>query len=722
MGVIAQPFDNARAPIGEAFPDVQLPPPYDQVPGFISAAHLIRLEEEHTSVPRQVSFAAFDATVVGGTPRESPYVHRGRAYIQLYNLSSDTAVVDEETGHSTNPDDDEDGVLLSIRVDSVGPDEEPKCQVVSLTTPDPNPTGPIVRLDPTAPPFIPKSVSIRNELDQPITIQEAMKGLRVLGTSDDPSSDIPDVDVAPGEITEPSKHTSRTYNRTHTEINHSSVSNDPAPIQSTPPNVKLVSNVLPMPKNEPEELTVPGSPPILLYPSELEEGEIPEIDFPQFHLWIQEQSGRVKDKTENKPEDGRAQDGGGTREAEILDHPRVLTRVLIRQLAVGMERLPDMKDMDKKDRSIVFLGLAELGLMQVLLDMAKDKANGRRFDLEYWERRIVDALVEQEQRDALKVEGEKTYDCLLARRVSDAEEESQPDTHLKLNIPESVPASGNPPPSPTNWYPDVEVPPYVPTSPPYVPTSPVQEDDTPYIPESPVPSGLDEVRLRVSMLEDRMETTNVEWNQRIKELEAQIFADGCIVGELRWEQAKWRRAGNPARYDQTPRRHRNNRDNKENVPIHRYPTRSNRRNIDTTLEAVDARIAKFEDKIKRVEGKVDTAKREIRDIKEKIGSALAIGSKLEDLVREVDRYRAQQLEINSSLRAEIDVLKQALYSGVDNQIKQQGVDIATLKQAYNQLYTIASNLYSHSNTQFTYSAYPTPAPTPDRTLKPIAAF
>ena len=75
-----------------------------------------------------------------------------------------------------------------------------------------------------------------------------------------------------------------------------------------------------------------------------------------------------------------------------------------------------------------------------------------------------------------------------------------------------------------------------------------------------------------------------------------------------------------------------------------------------------------------------------------------------------------------SLWAEIDVLKQALYSGVDSQIKQQGVDIATLKQAYNQLYTIAANLYSISNSQFTYSAYPTPAATPDRTLKPIAAF
>ena len=153
-------------------------------------------------------------------------------------------------------------------------------------------------------------------------------------------------------------------------------------------------------------------------------------------------------------------------------------------------------------------------------------------------------------------------------------------------------------------------------------------------------------------------------------------------------------------------------DNKENVPIHHYPTHSNRRNINTTLEAVNARITKFEDKIKRVEGKVDNAKCEIKDIKEKIGSALAIRSKLEDLVREVNRYRTQQLEINSSLRAEIDVLKQALYSGVDSQIKQQGADITTLKQAYNQLYTVAANLYSISNSQFTYSAYPTPAATP----------
>ena len=40
------------------------------------------------------------------------------------------------------------------------------------------------------------------------------------------------------------------------------------------------------------------------------------------------------------------------------------------------------------------------------------------------------------------------------------------------------------------------------------------------------------------MLEDHVNATTHEWKEKVWELEAQIFADGCEVINLKWEQAE----------------------------------------------------------------------------------------------------------------------------------------------------------------------------------------
>ena len=73
---------------------------------------------------------------------------------------------------------------------------------------------------------------------------------------------------------------------------------------------------------------------------------------------------------------------------------------------------------------------------------------------------------------------------------------------------------------------------------PYISTPPDGlHKDMPYIPKSPMVNELDEVQNCVSMLEDCVNATTHEWKEKVWELEAQIFADGCEVINLKWEQA-----------------------------------------------------------------------------------------------------------------------------------------------------------------------------------------
>jgi hypothetical protein len=78
-------------------------------------------------------------------------------------------------------------------------------------------------------------------------------------------------------------------------------------------------------------------------------------------------------------------------------------------------------------------------------------------------------------------------------------------------------------------------------------------------------------------LEEQIETTNLEWQEKVCKLEAQMFTDGCKLMELKWKTAKLRWLENKARLNQKraycKNRARQQHDGQPTLP-HQYPTRA----------------------------------------------------------------------------------------------------------------------------------------------------
>ena len=36
--------------------------------------------------------------------------------------------------------------------------------------------------------------------------------------------------------------------------------------------------------------------------------------------------------------------------------------------------------------------------------------------------------------------------------------------------------------------------------------------------------------------EDQLDTTNYEWSEKVREMKAQLFADECLLTELKWQK------------------------------------------------------------------------------------------------------------------------------------------------------------------------------------------
>ena len=122
---------------------------------------------------------------------------------------------------------------------------------------------------------------------------------------------------------------------------------------------------------------------------------------------------------------------------------------------------------------------------------------------------------------------------------------------------------------------------------------------------------LEEVRNRVSMLEDRINATTHEWKEKVRELEAQIFADGCEVINLKWEQAELKEQ---CKKDNRPRNNnkKSYRKNDENAPPtgprsqNRYQLR-NSANTENRLVDAHRDIGRLQQRISRIETRQDQA-------------------------------------------------------------------------------------------------------------------
>ena len=298
-----------------------------------------------------------------------------------------------------------------------------------------------------------------------------------------------------------------------------------------------------------------------------------------------------------------------------------------------------------------------------------------------------------EGKDGSKGEKKADESAKASRSVSNArtgDGDVEMTTHLELQDP-NFPS--HPPNSPVNWFPDVTVPPYVPASP-----GP-GEPGTPYRPSSPTSSEFDSIRERISLLEDRVEESNTELKERLRQLETQMFEDGCTLTEVKWQQAELKKVENKIKAN----RKKTNRRSAPNPPTHRYPTRSTTWVTDEKWMEVRNDLAAAKNRIQGLEDRMESARQEIERLKSKIDQVLALAPRLEELGERVDRNRKEQNDMNSIILSEIATLQNKTTPNLATQIKQQAFEIANLTTLYHQINQVASSLlYPTQDTGYDY--------------------
>ena len=477
-------------------------------------------------------------------------------------------------------------------------------------------------------------------------------------------------------------------------------------------------------KEEVQDVPIPGSPPPLNYPSEsgsyevIEINEVPPGGQKRVDIPIQV----ITSKDEKMDED---------KEAAITISPEAdpagIRKMLHRILANLGYLSPEIERMSPKEKESFVSCLGELGLLQIACDMAQMRIEGKELDPLYWRKCIFDALVERGlQEEVIRDEKVKMYKernelatrdpPLAALMVSkennddDDDDDMELDTHQNASpAPEVLP---DPSFAPTDWYPDVRVPPYV-------PASPGPDDSETYVPKSPEPHDLEELKDQVSRLEDQLDETTQQLKKRINQLETQVFEDGCTLTNLKWMEAEVRKSENKWRSN----RKKTNRRSAPNPREHRYPTRQAIAE-EKWLEA-KSDIGALVNRIKAIEERVGRTKQEVDQLKEKMDQVLALAPRLEELGRTVEQHRREQGDMNSLILAEITDFKNSTAPAMQALIKQHSLELTTLSQNYQYLYTVAatllqSNYQNGHSYRSNYSAYGPPFNTPEK--KQIGVF
>ena len=704
----------------------------EQTPGVLMSAHLVKLRDP-TLDPHETAFFAFGATVVGSEEPGAPtYVYPGHAYIHMYNC-------DLSRREPTIPSEPLETEALTVATQyalfaSLHREDEP----TKASSPRPEPEDlkqPKIAIDPGAPQREPTNVSMSDGEGRPMTIDEALDRLRNMANdvdhpiydtiertdegSNEPTSmgesslspqprnqednnDVPlDLGKTPPHTIDPRLLERDSLHATFSTNQNPSTpkANVPAEHQFVPssehPTNPLTSHESPDSRTEDAD-----SPPPLAYPDEIEPGEVVDVEarYPLPSLWT---------------EDGKPIDVPSARvlpgldsirlneesERPMITRPRASQEEVMKVLKrikddIG-ELQPGLDELQGPQQMTLCEALAEVGLLQVTFDLSHERAAGLELDPDYWRMRVSEAVNAKHDR----------YTYVLAQQVNKAGEPEESATHQEespepepieftLDPPkaplnplpslESFPLPDQPPTTPVAWFANIDTPPYVPISP-----DPLTLDD-PYVPKSPVTNGeLDEVRLRVSMLEDRVEATNVEYKQKLKELEAQIFVDGCTLGELKWEQAALRKLENKMKAD-AKKTHRWN--NQENYQPRRNQTRADTTVANEKLAETRRDIGRLNDRVKKVEDRVEAAKKEMKAIEEKANKALALERKIDELAEKLEVQRKIQENTDRAILADVANLTTSVRPNLEAHLKQHEINIATLNQYYQGLYSAMVNL------------------------------
>ena len=362
-------------------------------------------------------------------------------------------------------------------------------------------------------------------------------------------------------------------------------------------------------------------------------------------------------------------------------------------------------ELDKESMQITE-ALANKGLLQATYYIGILKAAGKPIEAEYWQERIREALDENQ----------RFRQANFAKVVStDHDGDIEMLTHL-VDSKGEKPVPPHPPPTPVDWYPDVEVPPYTPPA--YYTPIRVDDHQTPSPPHhesadnvprelrSPELEELEELKQRIYQLQDQLDTTNYEWSEKVREMKAQLFANECLLTELKWQKGAMKdRAGRAWREWKKSNR-------QGGQKSHRYRTRA--RTAYERKALVASEVESLEKRVEELERQTAKASTEVETLQGKIDEASALAPKIEEIAKSVDVRHKIQMDTTRFTLSEISSVRNNISTKVDAQIRQNASDVALLSLRFQQLYlyamTILYNLtgapqyYQASNQSFSNPA------------------
>jgi len=707
---LCEPQSASSEPTLEQETVISVPTDCDRSQGSLTAPHIIRLTDEPGD-PGPNLYFAYNATVEFQGVDGQPFAQQGHALVRLYSSSSDSEYLHDPDDRSRR---------LRIRLiryprSNASTPEQPE---ISTNIPQSLETS---AMNPLATPFVPKEVSVVNQNGDEMSRQDAIDGLRALKTGvvsesdggkerklvdleESDSDDSPQYfrfrrpatpDLEPGEIREePPRDEHGRWFRT--------ILRRGRPYQPCSEDERTPSGpTYTQPRPDTASHPIDGPPPDLQYPDS--EGSSKNLDVDDPMDGNQRRSEGVEGVLPSLAAinmEGDLERPAKVEKVEMTKESPV--DVVYRNLDILSGHLG--RAVGEEKRALMAM-LEELGLLQVTYDLAKAKADCREIKVDLWKKTIVDVL-RAKQNTAVALYTQKL-------NPSDEERDVEMITHPEPSTPPRVPYYTPPesptkpipipvhaPPTPPEWYPDVDVPPYVPNSP---DPNDMILDEPPYAPRSPIRYELEDVKERLANLESEVAMSTNGLRDRIRDLENTSFTDGNYLTQLKWEVADLKKDEEAVKSSWR----KNKRSEKENAPSHRYPTRYSKDHPDRKLADIHKSIGELTKRIRTLEAKIGETKKEVRAIQEKMAQVLELGPRFEELSRKVEEQRKAQTDHYSMLLSEVSDIRLNGTSQMEGRFKQQAAEISSLNNRFMQLRQIATQLlYVHqTTTNDAYTAY-----------------
>ena len=244
-------------------------------------------------------------------------------------------------------------------------------------------------------------------------------------------------------------------------------------------------------------------------------------------------------------------------------------------------------------------------------------------------------------------ENEAFLESNFARVVT--EKEAETDVEMKTSPDDAPPLPPRPRTSPIEWHPDVNVPPYEPQEPApitdvaeVVDLSKMQENVSAVMRElrSPEVEELENLGSQVLELDKRLGTAIGEWEEKIKEIKSQMFADECLLTELSWKSADLNRLERNTQKE----RKKQQRLGKRGKITHKYQTRA--QTFDERNVLLESATMSVKTRIETLEKQMKEAREEMEKVQGKVADADTLKNYIEEIAASVNSQHQNQLQIN----------------------------------------------------------------------------